>query len=138
MDAEEAAIAAREEQRNILEGYLYKLRDLLDSDSQHTFVKHSQESERRAIARQLKEVSSWFNAHEDEAQTKDFVEKRSSLECVDIKTQLHSLTFFHQEIGTADCASSARNRGVPAGVEYQPDVELARTRVPHGSTRKSD
>ena len=82
MEAEEVAIAAREEQRNILEGYLYKLRDLLDSDSQHTFVKHSQESERRAIARQLKEVSNWFNTHEDEAQTRDFIEKRSSLEWV--------------------------------------------------------
>ncbi|KAI9432685.1 actin-like ATPase domain-containing protein [Lactarius indigo] len=82
MEAEEAAIAAREEQRNILEGYMYKLRDLLDSDSQHTFVKYSQDSERRAIGRQLKEVSNWFNTHADEAQTKDFVEKRSSLECV--------------------------------------------------------
>ncbi len=37
MEAEEAAIVAKEEQRNILEGYLYKLRDLLDSESQHTF-----------------------------------------------------------------------------------------------------
>lgn len=83
MEAEEAAIAAREEQRNILEGYMYKLRDLLDSDSQHTFVKHSQESERRAIARQLKDVSNWFNTHADEAQTKDFIEKRSSLESLE-------------------------------------------------------
>ncbi|KAF8269636.1 actin-like ATPase domain-containing protein [Lactarius quietus] len=83
MEAQEAAIAAREEQRNILEGYLYKLRDLLDSDSQHTFVKHSQESERRAIARQLKEVSNWFNTNEDEAQTKDFIEKRSALEALE-------------------------------------------------------
>jgi len=82
MEAEEAAIVAKEEQRNILEGYLYKLRDLLDSESQHTFVKYSQDSERRAIARQLKEVSNWFNTHADEAQTKDFIEKRSSLECV--------------------------------------------------------
>ena len=57
MEAEEAAIAAREEQRNILEGYLYKLRDLLDSDSQHPFVTHSQDAERRAISRQLKDVS---------------------------------------------------------------------------------
>ncbi|KAI9461976.1 heat shock protein 70 family [Lactarius psammicola] len=83
MEAEEAAIAAREEQRNILEGYMYKLRDLLDSDSQHTFVKYSQDSERRAIARQLKEVSNWFNTHADEAQTRDFLEKRSSLEALE-------------------------------------------------------
>ena len=47
-EAEEAAIAAREEQRIIIEGYMYKLRDLLDSYSQHTFVKDPQELERRA------------------------------------------------------------------------------------------
>jgi len=82
MEAEEAAIAAREEQRNILEGYLYKLRDLLDSDGQHPFVTHSQDVERRAILRQLKDVSNWFQTYSDDAQTKDFVEKRTSLECV--------------------------------------------------------
>ena len=80
MEAEEAAIATREEQRNVLEGYLYKLRDLLESDGQHPFVRYSWDPERRAIARQLKDVSSWFHTHADEAQTKDFVEKRSSLE----------------------------------------------------------
>jgi hypoxia up-regulated 1 len=82
MEAEEAAIAAREEQRNILEGYLYKLRDLLEGDSQNPFVKCSQESERRALSRQMKEVSNWLQTHADDAQTRDFVEKRSSLECV--------------------------------------------------------
>jgi hypoxia up-regulated 1 len=86
MEAEEAAIAAREEQRNILEGYLYKLRDLLDSDSQHPFVTHSQDLERRAISRQLKDVSNWFHTHSDDAQTKDFVEKRTALECVTFLT----------------------------------------------------
>ena len=88
MEAEEAAIATREEQRNILEGYLYKLRDLLESDGQHSFVKHSQEVERRAISRQLKDVSNWFHSHAEGAQTKDFIEKRSSLECV----YLHNLS----------------------------------------------
>lgn len=107
MEAEEAAIAAREEQRNIIEGYMYKLRDLLDSDSQHTFVKHSQESERRAIARQLKEVSNWFNTHADEAQTKDFIEKRSSLECVIFsKYRVTGFLIPDQGTGTADCAPS--------------------------------
>jgi hypoxia up-regulated 1 len=82
IEAEEVAIATREEHRNILEGYLYKIRDLLESDGQHPFVRHSQESERRAISRQLKDVSSWFHVHSDNAQTKDFIEKRSSLESV--------------------------------------------------------
>ena len=90
MEAEEAAIAAREEQRNILEGYLYKLRDLLDSDGQHPFVTHSQDVERRAISRQLKDASNWFHSHSDDAQTKDFVEKRTSLECVHNLDQMHT------------------------------------------------
>ncbi|KAI9463516.1 Hsp70 protein-domain-containing protein [Russula earlei] len=83
MEAEEASIAAREEQRNILEGYMYKIRDLLESDSQHPFVRHSQESERRALSRELKDVSSWFHSRADDAQTKDFVEKRTSLEALE-------------------------------------------------------
>ncbi|KAH9062604.1 Hsp70 protein-domain-containing protein [Lactarius deliciosus] len=103
MEAEEAAIAAREEQRNILEGYMYKLRDLLDSDSQHTFVKYSQDSERRAIGRQLKEVSNWFNTHADEAQTKDFVEKRTSLETLErpIVHRVKEIEEFPQALNTS-------------------------------------
>jgi hypothetical protein len=30
----------------------------------------------------LKDVSNWFHTYADDAQTKDFVGKRSSLECV--------------------------------------------------------
>ncbi|KAH9031931.1 heat shock protein 70 family [Lactarius pseudohatsudake] len=103
MEAEEAAIAAREDQRNILEGYMYKLRDLLDSDSQHTFVKYSQDSERRAIGRQLKEVSNWFNTHADEAQTKDFIEKRTSLETLErpIVHRVKEIEEFPQALNTS-------------------------------------
>ena len=98
MEAEEAAIAAREEQRNILEGYVYKLRDLLESDSQHVFVKCSQESERRAISRGLKDVSNWLHAHADDAQTRDFIEKRTSLECVKFYYySQHALLTCHSE-----------------------------------------
>jgi hypoxia up-regulated 1 len=120
MEAEEAAIAAREEQRNILEGYLYKLRDLLESDSQHPFVKHSQEVERRAISRQLKDVSNWFHSQAEGAQTKDFVGKRSSLECV---TSIISVSWVHsadrsvQGIRAADRPSHQRDRGVPTSAK---------------------
>jgi hypoxia up-regulated 1 len=108
MEAEEAAIAAREEQRNILEGYLYKLRDLLESDSQHPFVTHSQDVERRAISRQLKDVSNWFHAQADDAQTRDFVEKRSSLEYAKSKFSIswaRDADCFVQGIRTADRTS---------------------------------
>ncbi|KAH9996166.1 actin-like ATPase domain-containing protein [Russula compacta] len=103
MEAEEAAIAAREEQRNVLEGYLYKIRDLLESDSQHPFVQHSQDSERRAISRQLKDVSNWFHAHADDAQTKDFVAKRSSLETLErpIVHRINEIGEFPQALNTS-------------------------------------
>ncbi|KAI0291592.1 heat shock protein 70 family [Russula brevipes] len=100
IEAEEVAIATREEHRNILEGYLYKIRDLLESDGQHPFVRHSQESERRAISRQLKDVSSWFHAHSDNAQTKHFIEKRSSLEAIErpIVNRIKELEEFPQAL----------------------------------------
>jgi hypothetical protein len=127
MEAEEAAIAAREEQRNILEGYLYKIRDLLESDSQHPFVRHSQDPERRAISRQLKDVSNWFHTHADNAQTKDFVEKRSSLEWVTFKVSvwIRGANCPFQGIRTANRTSHQRNRGISTSAKYEPDVELA-------------
>jgi len=103
LEAEEAAIAAREEQRNILEGYLYKLRDLLESDSQHPFVRHSQDSERRAISRKLKDVSNWFHTYADDAQTKDFIEQRSSLEAIErpIVYRIQELEEFPQALNNS-------------------------------------
>lgn len=51
VDAEEGTKRKREEARNTLEGYLYKLRDLLsDESSESPFVKCSQSAERKALA----------------------------------------------------------------------------------------
>jgi len=80
MDVEEAVVAQREEQRNTLESYLYRLRDLLDGDDQQPFVQCSREAERRAISRKLEEVFRWFHDNSDHAQTQDFREKRASIE----------------------------------------------------------
>jgi hypoxia up-regulated 1 len=73
--------ARREEARNTFEGYLYKLRDLLDPDNTETpFKKCSQESERRAITEKLDESFSWLFDKGDLAETSQFLEKRVALE----------------------------------------------------------
>jgi len=83
MDAKEAAVAQREEQRNSLESYIYRVRDLLDGDSQQPFVKCSKEIERRALSRKLEETSYWFHDEAEFAETRQFVEKRSALEALE-------------------------------------------------------
>ena len=80
MEEKEAAIAQREEQRNGLEAYIYRMRDLLTGSDDQPFVKCSQEGERRAIARKLAEVEEWFHREAEYADTKDLMDRRVALE----------------------------------------------------------
>ncbi|CAL1698248.1 unnamed protein product [Somion occarium] len=84
IDRLEAAKHAREEARNSLEGYLYRVRDLLeDGASDSPFVKCSQEKERQAMQKKLQEGFAWLSEHGDDASTKDFIEQRSALEVME-------------------------------------------------------
>ncbi|KAH9921141.1 Hsp70 protein-domain-containing protein [Fomitopsis serialis] len=84
IDNEEAGKRHREEARNSLEAYIYKLRDLLDENNPDTpFVKCSQEAERKRIAENLKETAVWISDHGDDADTKELVAKRSALESLE-------------------------------------------------------
>ena len=81
LDAEEAAKGRRDEARNSLEGYLYRLRDLIDPYNADTpFKKCSQESERRAISEKLDESFSWLFDMGDLAETSQLLDKRIVLE----------------------------------------------------------
>lgn len=81
IEAQEAVVVQREEQRNAIESYIYRLRDLLDShDGQTPFIKCSKESERQAMSRKLEEVSRWFHDKAESAETADFIAKRNELE----------------------------------------------------------
>lgn len=83
LDGEEAGKRRREEARNSLEAYLYKLRDLLEDDSPETpFVKCSKDAERKRIAEKLKETSAWISDHGDDADTSELVAKLTALEYV--------------------------------------------------------
>jgi hypoxia up-regulated 1 len=70
----------REEARNNLETYLYRLRDLLEDPSDAPFWKCSKSDERSAISSKLDETMSWMHDMADEVYTPQFLEKLSGLE----------------------------------------------------------
>jgi hypoxia up-regulated 1 len=81
LDAEEAAKTKKEEARNTLESYLYRLRDLLDDETRETpFKKCSQNAERKAISTKLEETMSWLHDEGDFADTATLLDKRNTLE----------------------------------------------------------
>ncbi|KAG6888558.1 hypothetical protein C0992_008187 [Termitomyces sp. T32_za158] len=83
IDQEEAAKTRKDEARNTLEGYLYRLRDLLDEENRDTpFKKCSKVSERKEITEKLEESFTWLHEHGDVAATSQLLDKRISLERV--------------------------------------------------------
>jgi len=84
LDNEEAARNRKDEARNTLEGYLYRLRDLAENESQDTpFKKCSTESERQAIMEKLEESFLWLHDKGDVAETSHFLDKRIVLESLE-------------------------------------------------------
>jgi hypothetical protein len=70
---------AREEARNSLEGFVYRIRDLSGDE---TFVNASTASERSILAEKLRQTEEWLWAESDRAMTKDLRSKRYELEYV--------------------------------------------------------
>ncbi|KAJ6524581.1 Hsp70 protein-domain-containing protein [Mycena capillaripes] len=84
IDLDEAAVARKEEARNTLEGYLYRMRDLLDEENRDTpFKQCSQEEERKAIGVKLDETFDWLHDKGDLAETSQFLDKRNALETLE-------------------------------------------------------
>ncbi|KAI0742863.1 actin-like ATPase domain-containing protein [Daedaleopsis nitida] len=84
IDAEEAGKRKREEARNTLEGYLYRLRDLLEDESNEApFVKCSQPSERKSLSGKVDETLGWLQEHGDDADTIQYIDKRTALESLE-------------------------------------------------------
>ncbi|KAG5337074.1 hypothetical protein C0989_010915 [Termitomyces sp. Mn162] len=81
IDQDEAAKTRKDEARNTLEGYLYRLRDLLDEENRDTpFKKCSKVSERKEILEKLEASFTWLHEHGDVAETSQLLDKRISLE----------------------------------------------------------
>ena len=70
----------REESRNVLETYLYRLRDLLDGDSTTPFMIYSKEEERKTLSDLLQDTFHWLSESGDSADTIELWEKREALE----------------------------------------------------------
>jgi hypoxia up-regulated 1 len=69
----------REEARNSLEGYVYRIRDLSGDE---TFVTASTAGERSKLAEKLGQTEDWLWAEGEKAPTKDLRSKRFELEYV--------------------------------------------------------
>ncbi|KAL0578059.1 lumenal Hsp70 protein [Marasmius crinis-equi] len=84
IDLDEVAKNRKEEARNALEGYLYRLRDLLDEENRDTpFKQCSQPSERTALSKKLDETFTWLHDKGDIAETSQLLDKRTSLEALE-------------------------------------------------------
>ncbi|KAL5498189.1 LHS1 [Sanghuangporus vaninii] len=84
VDTAEAAKRRREEARNSLEAYLYRLRDLLDDESDASpFKKCSTEEERNALKEKLYDILHWMSEEGDHAQLIDFWDKKDQLESLE-------------------------------------------------------
>ncbi|GAA6037719.1 hypothetical protein JCM8097_002306 [Rhodosporidiobolus ruineniae] len=73
---------AREEARNVLEAYIYRVRDLLDGGSRESeaFLAASVESERKAVRELNEKTSEWLWDEGEQADTKALKEKKKELE----------------------------------------------------------
>lgn len=87
LDLEESAKNRKEEARNTLESYLYRLRDLLDEDNRDTpFKQCSQPAERSAIGEKVQNTIAWLHDSGDVAETSQFLDKRAAIESVNSST----------------------------------------------------
>ncbi|KAG9310975.1 Hsp70 protein-domain-containing protein [Chiua virens] len=83
IDSKEASKLLREEAHNTLEAYIYKLRDLLEDNSDSPFVKCSKPSEREAISRKLADTITWLHEEGETADTFALRDKRGALELLE-------------------------------------------------------
>jgi hypoxia up-regulated 1 len=82
LDSSELIKRRKDEARNSLEGYLYRLRDLLEGDPLSPFMNCSTEAERRKLEEKSSEIFSWMYEFGDEASTGELWEKKDSIEWV--------------------------------------------------------
>lgn len=80
LDQAELAKRRREETRNVLETYLYRLRDLLDGDPTAPFIVYSKDQERKQLSVLLEETFRWLSDSGESADVIQLLQKREALE----------------------------------------------------------
>lgn len=75
---------AREEARNVLEAYVYRVRDLVEGGSRESaaFLAASVEAERKAVRELQQKTAEWLFDDGEGAETKELKEKKRELEYV--------------------------------------------------------
>ena len=79
LDRAEQAKRHKEEARNVLEAYTYRVRDLLNGGSTD-FIAFSTEEERNKLSELLETTSSWLAEESDQADTAELNGKKEALE----------------------------------------------------------
>lgn len=80
VDQAEKATRKREEARNMLEGYLYRLRDLLSGEELSPFMLFSKPEERRKLEDKMNDAFRWLNDEGEKADLKDLWSRREEME----------------------------------------------------------
>jgi hypoxia up-regulated 1 len=80
----EAARAACDEARNLLEGYLYRLQDLLSDDAENRALHdYATVAERKRLGEMVGTAFEWLHEHADEAKIDALLAKRTELETIE-------------------------------------------------------
>jgi hypoxia up-regulated 1 len=81
----EAARVAREEARNLLEGYLYRLQNLLSDDADNRAIHdYASDDERKRLNEMVQNAFDWLHDHADDAKTDILLGKRAELETLEM------------------------------------------------------
>lgn len=76
----EAAVRRHSEALNQLEGYLYRLRDLLEGANDTPFMEFSKPEERETLQQKSAETLEWFNEEAENAEASEIWKRRDELE----------------------------------------------------------
>lgn len=80
----ESAMKARAEARNMLEGYLYRLQNLLSDDADNRAVhEFAKPEERKILSKLVEDTFEWLHDHAEDADVKTLLAKRTALETVE-------------------------------------------------------
>ncbi|KAL7419623.1 lumenal Hsp70 protein [Cryptotrichosporon argae] len=122
----EAAVAAREEARNALEGYLYRLSNLLSPEADNrALAEFGTEKERAALGALLQETFAWLADEADRADAKTLIAKRAALETLEAPV-IRRFTEWRTRGKAIDAFQAAMFAGRAFLVEARANVTAAR------------
>ncbi|CCA66452.1 related to glucose regulated stress protein, HSP70-like [Serendipita indica DSM 11827] len=83
VDTAERLRHKKEEARNMLEGYLYRLRDLLEGEETSPFMLFSKPDERKKLEEKMWDNFRWINEEAESADIKELWSRRDDMEAIE-------------------------------------------------------